>query len=438
MSIVLKVAYYFLMSFSIMSSIIFCWHKLLNKKINFKDKKLYITLLYLMLISLINYFSTNEFLRIIVITSLLIVFFSYLFSESLKISLITPIYTQLIYMLSEVIFVVSICVIFGLNSNDIVNTQFGTLLSNIAISMISVIVIQLPVIRKLYNALVKITLKIGQLQLTTLSLIFIILASSLTMILYYKIEFKYLLIFNTLLTLFCFFIVMYTFKTKDNYIKVNEKYNTTLNSLKEYEEMMDRYRILNHENKNQLLTIRNMISKTENKAIEYIDTIVENKLKDNDKIIHEASKIPAGGLRGLIYSKLAYMHEYNIEYELNVSKELKTVDLIDKIDDNIVLDICKIIGVYLDNAIQEVENLKTKFIGIELYLEEEDLIISVTNNYEGYLDLEKLEDKGYTTKNNGHGYGLVLTKELISKNSKLENRKYISEDLFTQELIIKM
>ena len=438
MNMIIKILYYFLMSFSIMTSIIFCWHKLLNKKINFEDKKLYITLAYLMIISLINYFTTNQFLRIIVITSFLVIFFSYLFSEDLKTSIITPVYTQLLYMISEVIFAMAIVTLFKLDSQQIVETQFGSLLSNLVISMISIILVHFTAVKKLHDFLKNITIKISRHQFFILCFIIVIIADILSVSAYIQVEFRYLLIFNTLMALFCFLIVVYTFKTKDNYIKVNEKYNTTLNSLKEYEEMMDKYRVSNHENKNQLLTIRNMLPKTEKKTIDYIDTIVENKLKDNDRVMHEVSRIPAGGLRGLIYSKLTYMKEYNIDYGLNISKELRTVDLIDKIDENTLLDVCKIVGVYLDNAIQEVELCKEKYISIEMYLDIDEIIISVSNNYESEFDIEKLEDKGYTTKTNGHGYGLVLVKELVNKNNKLSNERNISKDMFTQILKIKM
>ena len=232
-------------------------------------------------------------------------------------------------------------------------------------------------------------------------------------------------------------IVIYSFKTQNNYIKVYDKYNTTLNSLKEYEDILDRYKISNHENKNQLLTIRNMLPKTDKKIISYIDKIIENKLKDNEKAMAEACKIPAGGLRGLIYSKILVMKNSKINYILQISKTVKTVDLIN-LDDSLMLDICKVIGVYIDNAIEEVKKLKRKYINIEIYLEEKDLIISVSNNYVGMINLDKLEEKGYTSKGKDHGYGLSLTKEIIDSNKKLSNRKVITKDSFSQILKIKM
>lgn len=222
-----------------------------------------------------------------------------------------------------------------------------------------------------------------------------------------------------------------------DYIKVSNKYNIMLKSLKEYETMLDQYRISNHENKNQLLTVRNMLPDEDIETRNYIDKIVQNNLKDNNNIMIKVSKIPSGGLKGLIYSKLLVMKEKGINYNLNISRGVSTIDLI-KLDDNVVLDICKIIGVYLDNSIEAVEELNEKSISIEMYMQDENLIIRISNNYEGLLDINKIDEKGYTSKGSGHGYGLPLTKELINNNSRLSNNKSISGNIFSQELVIKI
>lgn len=438
MNLLLKVLYYFCLSFSIIFSAIYIWHKLLNQKINFNDKKLYFSLFSLMAIALLNYFNVAAYLRISGITIILIFFFKFLFKTDFRISIITPVFSQIIVMLSEMIFVVLVCIILDVGSDVIVSTQFGSLFSNIGIALISMIIIHIPFVKTIYKVLVLITNKISKMQLTTISLLLIMLAYILSVSLYFKIEFRYLLILNTTVALFCFSIVMYMFKTKNNYIKINEKYNNTLNSLKEYEEILDRYRISNHENKNELLTIRNMLPKNNKKIISYIDTIVENKLKDNDKIMLEISKIPSGGLRGLMYSKVLLMEELNINYQLHISKEVRTFDLIKNIEDSTMLDICKTIGVYVDNSIQSVELLKTKNINIDMYFENKNLVISISNNYKGKINESKLDSFGYTTKGTNHGYGLALVKDIINKNDKLENERKISKDIFTQILKIKM
>lgn len=426
------------LGFFITAASVYNLHKLSNRKIHIKNKKLFFYFFILMMIALINYFNVNAFIRITIITVSLMVFYKLLFQSNIRDSIITPLLSQMIIMISEMFFAFFISLFLGLNSQDIVNHQFGGLFSNICISLISFFIVQIPLLRNLRNLLLKITDKLKDNQVIFLATITVVIANVLTMVIYYNVEFKYLLVFNTFLTLFLLFIILNSLKNKNNYVKVYDKYNTTLKSLKEYEDILDRYRISNHENRNQLLTIRNMIPKTNKKITSYIDKIIENKLKDNDKVMLEITIIPSGGLRGLIYSKLLFMKESNIEYELKISKDVKTVDLINKIDDSTMLDICRIIGVYIDNAIQAVFSLKDKYVNIQMYLDSGYLIISVTNNYEGKIDVEKIEEKGYTTKEKGHGYGLTLTKEIISNNKQLENEKVVTKQTFTQILKIKM
>lgn len=427
----------FLSSVIMMSIIVHAWYNLLDKKISFKNMRNAIAIILLSIISIFNYYIINQYIRIFCITVVLMLFFRYLFKENIQKCIIIPIISQMVVMVSEMIFVVMLSSIFGLDSQDIINTQFGQFLSNIMISLIILLLTKVPLVKKFYKFLIKVTKKINKNLLLIFSFLIIIIANILTMFLYYRVEFRYLLFFNTCLTLFCLFIVVNSFKNKNNYIKVYDKYNTTLNSLKEYEDILDRYRVSNHENKNQLLTIRNMIPKSDKKTISYIDRIVENKLKDNDKVMFEVSIIPAGGLRGLIYSKVLTMKDLKINYELEISNSVKTVDLI-SLDDSLMLDICQVIGVYLDNAIEEVKKLEEKYINIEMYTEEKELIIEISNNYKEKIDIEKIENKGYTSKGKGHGYGLTLVKEILDNNKKLSNQKKISRESFTQVLKIKM
>ena len=152
----------------------------------------------------------------------------------------------------------------------------------------------------------------------------------------------------------------------------------------------------------------------------------------------KTAKIPEGGLRATIYSKLCLMDKLKIKYNLNISREVRTTDLI-KLDEDLVLKICKILGVFLDNAVEAVKALKKKEISIDVYTLDGKLCIDITNNFKGNLDLDKISNAKYTTKGDGHGYGLTLVNNLLEEEpNRLENEKSINRDTFTQTLKIKM
>ena len=200
--------------------------------------------------------------------------------------------------------------------------------------------------------------------------------------------------------------------------------------------MIDKFRINNHENKNQLLTIRNMTK--DKKTVNYIDKLVDNKINDNERIMHKTSKIPEGGLRATIYSKICLMDKYKIKYNLDVAKDVRTVDLIN-MNENLMIDVCKILGVFLDNAIEAVKKEKNKLVRIEIYIMDKELCIDISNNFKGNIDFDKLGNSKYTTKGENHGYGLMLVNKILSENSNdLKNEMNINGNIFTQTLKIKM
>lgn len=431
----MKILYTIVYSFILACSLIFIWHKLLNRKIDFKNHRLYITLFGITIISILNYIAVNKFIKICLITIIFMFFFRYLFKERIQKCIITPIFYQLIIMLSEFIYALLV-ILFKIDINLTITSSIINMISNVVIALISILIVKINFVRKIYNKVLDVTNKVNNIQLSAFCIIVMMIANILSMSTYYKIEFQYLLIFNVSMTLICGLIIMYSFKTQSNYNKVSDKYNVAINSLKDYENMMSKYRIANHENKNLLLTIRAMILNKDKKIPEYIDSIVENKYEDDEKLLFNMSVIPSGGLRATIYSEILKIKENNINYSLDIDRKLKTVDLIE-LDTSAVIDICKITGVFIDNAIEEVKNLKTKNIDISLYVEKNNLNIKVTNNYEGSINVDKIFNEGYTTKGDGHGYGLALVKKIVDGNSIFENKTEISKDVFSQVLIIK-
>ena len=367
-------------------------------------------------------------------SSTIIMIFNYsIYKENAKQSIIMSIFSQLIVLISELIYVSIILMLIKVNEDMFAEQYGGTIISNACIALISVAMVNIKFVNKIYNKIIESTDSLKRWKIVLYSFIIIVIANILTALIYYKVSLLFLLLTNTtIIVIYTIFIFNYL-KTNNNYVKVSYKYDMTLNSLKEYEDILSKYRISNHENKNQLLTIRAMVKNK--KVASYIDEIIEHKIKDNEKLMFESLVIPEGGLRGLIYSKMLLMKENNIEYDLCVDKILKTTDLT-SISDDLMLNICNIVGVYLDNAIEAVKDLDEKYIIIEIYLDE-TLNIAITNNYKESIDIDSIDKEGYSTKGGNHGYGLSLVKEILDNNDDIENVKHITDDEFTQEIKIK-
>ena len=412
------------------------WSKLLNKKIEFKNWKLYLSIIVLTFLLIFNYNNIDKMLKVVFITVCSSIVIKLNFKVNTKISLVTAFYTQIINVIIELIYSIIIMLFFNVQSG--IYSTLIIFFADFLVAIFEILIVKLKFVKRIYQTIInvinKLSLKTFFVFLLPLCFIF-----NVYLVLTYYSNHSILYIIINNISIYLILIIVYILIKKENeYTKIYDKYNTTINSLKEYEDILDKYRVSNHENKNQLLTIRNMIVEKDKKVAKYIDELVKNKIKDDEKIMQEVSVIPAGGLRGLIYSKILDMKEKNIEYELNISKDIRTVDLINNLNDSDMLDICQIIGVYIDNAIEAVIDIKDKYINFDMYLENNYLVFEISNYYKGKIELDKLEEKGYTTKSNGHGYGLSLTKEIISSNKKLKNEKRLSKETFTQVLKIKI
>jgi len=423
-------------NFILVFSMIIIWHKLLNKKINFKDQKLYISIIGLMIISVFNYLTINRFIRVIIITIIFMFFFKFLFKENIHKTIVTPIFYQILVFVSEFIAFILLTFIMGSNINSFIETFLGIFIVNISVAIVSILIANFKFIKTLFNKMLKITERIKIYQLFIVCIISFLFLNIFVISAYYKVNYYVWVITNILLISVLFIIVLYMLKTQNNYNKVSDKYNIAIKSLNDYENMMTKYRIANHENKNLLLTIRAMILNKEKDIPKYIDSMIEDKYEDDEKLLFNMSVIPSGGLRAAIYSEIMKIKDIGINYTLNIDKNLRSVDLIE-LDTNTIIDACKIIGVFIDNAIDEVKRLKNKNIQISIYLENKTLNISVSNNYKGKIEISRISDDGYTTKGKGHGYGLSLVKEIVKNNNLFDNKQEITKDIFNQILIIK-
>ena len=415
-----------------------CWLKFekINKKIS---TKIFIVLLSSIITTIISQFFPNPIKMIN--SYLILMFVCYLsVTKDLKKSIFSVITSQIILWATECSFTVLVLLFNLKNLESVFSNLIIYLLLIIYMTIFAIILLKLKFPQKLYNLLINSTNSIKNNETIIYSSIIIIVIIISTAESYMHLSTTAILITNMIMAIVFITIIIMSSKIKDNYNKISSKYQTSISSLKEYEVMIDQFRVYTHENRNEFYTIRNMLKNGDKREdiIKYIDALIDNKIQDNEKIMKKTAKIPSGGLRATIYSKLCLMDKLKIKYKLNISRDVKTTDLID-LDEELVLKICRILGVFLDNAIEAVKTLKKKEISVEMYILDNKLCVDITNNFKGNLDLDKISEAKYTTKGNGHGYGLTLVNQILNEEiGILENEKSINRDTFTQTLKIKM
>lgn len=416
---------------------VICWYKCSNKQ----AKKMTIILLTLsisLFTSVADTFFSN-IIKIIATFIFLIVTCRFVVTNNYKKSMLLFIISELIVWIGEFSFVIIVSIFYPNNMQNILQAPPVYFLLTLYISLFFILLMYKKIPQKIFEFMNNNYLYSNNGDTLKYSFIIIAIIIISTIESYMNLPLTIVLITNVIMAIIFIGLVIMSSKIKANYNKISSKYETSISSLKEYEVMIDKFRIDTHENKNEFLTIRNMLrdNNSKEKVIKYIDKLVDNKIKDNDKIMRQTAKIPEGGLRATIYSKLCLMDKLKIKYKLDISREVRTTDLI-SLDEDLVLKICKILGVFLDNAIEAVKKLKKKEVSIEIYIINNELCIDITNNFVGNLNLNKINNLKYTTKGAGHGYGLTLVNQLLEESKMLKNEKRINRDTFTQTLKINM
>lgn len=419
-------------------AVIYVISRLLGKKINFKDYKLYLMIIALGIVGVLNFLYVSNSIRLIFMTVATFVANYILFRENFKVTLVSTLAEQIIVVVAEVIYALSMM---ALNMGDagttFVNKFLGTLFTNAIIAILMFIIIQLPFVYQLYNKLLKITNKINTKLLCICAFLILIPINILVFIGYENISTIATLIINIIFILLYFAIMIVALNEKNENIKYKQENESLLTDLSNYEKIIDCQRISSHENKNQLLVIKSMIKSKDKGVLGYIDEVVKTDHTDNEVLLTKVKKIPSGGLQGLIYQKLLFSQEKGIETDLYISKEIARLNF-KKMSSKLNCDMCKSVGIIFDNAIEEVVKSKQKEINVTMYSEEGKFIIEISNYCDVIPDLSEIDNPGYTTKENGHGYGLALLKQIVDNNDCIENDRSITKNIFSQIIKIKM
>ena len=403
----------------------------------FKIKKLLKTwLIFLTAIILhtIIYLYTDGIIKTLLLCILYSLFLSLIFKTSYwKSSLMSIIYT-LLMIIPDLLTLADAIYIFNVSKDFCYENLTGSIISNICVCSIMII----------FTYLLKKPLKVlmnYKLSENKKIVIISVLATIFTAIFFYKFATGYKMnqdVLIYLVSMFAFIIILFTlFRQRIDNENVSKKYDELLDVMKNYESDIEEQRTLRHETKNEFATIKCKLQDKENNKtiIEYIDSVIGEKEKAGSTKYSKFKYLPSNGLKGFFYYKFIEAEKKGINVSINISKQIENSFLKD-IETKDFKDLARIIGVYLDNAIEASSTSEDKKLGIEMYLIKEKIEIIITNTFNNEINLDKIGKESFSTKGKHRGHGLLLVNKILSENNMFEAKNEIRGNIYIQSLKI--
>ncbi|WP_187287418.1 sensor histidine kinase [Gottschalkia acidurici] len=164
-----------------------------------------------------------------------------------------------------------------------------------------------------------------------------------------------------------------------------------------------------HDYINILISMAEYINQNDMENLkEYFDNNILSISKDIDSRdfklgLIQNIKIPE--LKGIVSSKIIRAHKDNINIFIDILEPIQNINM------NIV-DLCRVIGILLDNAIEAAKKTSSKSIKFGLVSRKNSVTIIVINSCpHDTIEIFKIYENGFSTKGLNRGVGLSNLKK---------------------------
>ena len=135
---------------------------------------------------------------------------------------------------------------------------------------------------------------------------------------------------------------------------------------------------------------------------------INHKLFAETSRLNQLINIKITELKSLISAKLLYAAELNIKVSVEIEKEISTIPMG-------TVDLCRVIGIFLDNAIEAALETKQPEIRMAILDEEKEIIFIISNSFlDTGLPYATFRKAGISTKGSNRGIGLYNAREILS------------------------
>ncbi|MBW9146028.1 GHKL domain-containing protein [Clostridium sp. CM027] len=396
------------------------------------------------IIVLLNNYNENKL--IIPITTIIMSIYLYILFKKVYYALLISIFIQLIFAFGDAVTGVILVFILKIKYCDILNNPKIKLLTALLILIVCYFLSKFSC-KVLKNNYVKNFLNIKSKNISILvSTVVISLISIYSYSLSLKMIFnkpnKFFISLNLFLIISYFIVILILTHTNNESIKKDLEWDyreKELAHLKEYtinlENLSNDLRSFRHDQINIFQTIGAYIESENIKGLKefyYKELMPESKkILEKNRSYTSLMHIKIDSLKGLLSSKIIKAQSKNIKVKIEIVDDVNELSIY-------LIDICRIIGIVFDNAIEAAILCDNKFIEFLVYKNNNSTTFIIKNSCpENTASIHKIYEKNFSTKGVNRGIGLKTVKDIL--NEKYDNvylNTSIDNFVFTQELII--
>ena len=206
-----------------------------------------------------------------------------------------------------------------------------------------------------------------------------------------------------------------------------EQYNKTLQILH------DNIRGFRHDYNNKITTLGGYIKTNDIEGLKaYYKELEKECVKVNQLHMLNPNIINNPGIYSLLTTKYSLAEENDIDFNLNVLMDLNSINMK-------MFDFTKILGILLDNSIDAAKECEEKIINITFRDDDKNnrQLLIIENTYKDKdVDINKIFEKGVTSKTEHTGLGLWEIRKILKRNNNLNLHTTKNDKYFTQQFEI--
>lgn len=202
----------------------------------------------------------------------------------------------------------------------------------------------------------------------------------------------------------------------------------------EIEALYSELRSFKHDYVNVLLSMKGYIESNDIEGLSnYFDTEIlslNHKINQGDYKLNQLINLQIIELKSVISAKMIYAHEHGIDVSIEIMDPITHIDMD-------IVDLSRIIGIFLDNAIEAVLETTQPRLFLTIIANPDSTTILIKNNFVDHqIPCYEMSKPHVSTKGENRGIGLYNASMIVSEYDNILLDTQIQEDIFSQRLEI--